>query len=438
MCLNEDYLHNRLLPYCASANNVYVGYSGGIDSHVLLHLLATNRQFKSRITAVYIHHGLQVEADDWAIHCQQTASDLGVNFQVFKVDAQAQPGESPEATARDARYQAFAKILSKNDVLVFAQHRDDQLETFLLQLFRGAGLKGLSAMPEAISFAQGQLLRPLLAINKEQIKRYAHEHDLSWIEDPSNQDNKFDRNYLRNEVIPLLEQRWPSLDKTISRVAGHCANAQTQLSDNAKQKMHLLYDPENQSLSIKALFAHDKLTQQLIVREWLDLLGTRMPSQKVMNSILHNVLSAHADATPLILHDGYTIRRYRDDLYLVATNKRPELNQNIVWTDKGKSLVLPDNGQLDIKEASRGIAKAAWQQGKVEVKYRQGGEKIRLPNRNGRHSLKKLYQEAGIVPWQRENTPLIYINAQLAAIAGYWVSADYYTQDIPCIQIRWV
>ncbi len=434
--LTSQIINSQLAPYHC-ANNIFIGYSGGVDSHVLLHLLADIPELKHKLIAVYVHHGLQASADDWEIHCQLVAEDLGVNFKCLKVNAQALPGESPEEAARNARYQAFKQILKANDVLVFAQHRNDQLETVLLQLFRGAGLKGLSGMPGSIAFGAGVLLRPLLDITQEAIKQYAQEQALHWIEDPSNQDRQFDRNYLRHDIIPLLEQRWPRLDKTVARVAGHCADAHAILSVSAKQNMHLLYDNQNHSLSIPGLLKHDYVTQQWILREWLHHLGARMPSQKVMAAIMQDILLARPGANPVVDHNGMTIQRYREGLYLVAVQIKPDLNQVFTWVANTELLLLSGNGQLLAKEAEKGIAQYIWQQADIQVKYRQGGEAISLPNRAGRHSLKKLYQEAGVPPWQRDLIPLIYLDGKLAVIANLFISADFFVAKTSCITPVW-
>lgn len=438
MKLTAAYLHSQLSAYSASAN-IIVGYSGGVDSHVLLHLLANIPELKSKITAVYIHHGLQHCADDWALECQQVAQVLAVNFRVIKVNAQATQGESPEEAARNARYQAFKKILTENDVLLFAQHRNDQLETVLLQLFRGAGLKGLSGMPTAIDFAEGMLVRPLLDVCQEDITDYAQQHNLQWVEDPSNQDMRYERNYLRQKIIPLLEQHWPGLDKTVARVAGHCAQAQAELSATTRVNMLALYDPVAQCLSLKGLLEHDDLTKQSIIREWMSHLAVRMPTQKLVTAILRDILPARVDANPLIQHDGLHVRRYRDHLYLVRDQKKPDLSQVIFWEKCLEPLSLPENGLLtpDEVDQGKGIARDVWLHGKIHVQYRQGGEKIALAHRKGRHSLKKLYQEAAIAPWQREEIPLIYIDGELAAIADYWVNAEIYVKDQACISLQW-
>ncbi|OQK18277.1 hypothetical protein AU255_10740 [Methyloprofundus sedimenti] len=436
MKLTAQFINSQLAP-CHTANNIFIGYSGGVDSHVLLHLLTDIPELKHKLTAVYVHHGLQASADHWAAHCQLITEHLGVNFKCLKVNAQALPGQSSEEAARNARYQVFKNLLDKDDVLLFAQHRDDQLETVLLQLFRGAGLKGLSAMPVATNFAAGMLIRPLLDISQQLIIQYGELHDLQWIEDPSNQDTQFDRNFLRHEIIPLLEKRWPSLDKTVARVAGHCADAHAMLSVSAQHNMHLLYDSQKRSLSIPGLLEHDYVTRQWVLREWLHHLGARMPTQKVMTAIMQDILLARPEANPVVEHNGMTIQRYREDLYLVAVHIKPELDQVFNWAANIESLSLPENGKLLVIKADTGIPRHIWQHADIQVKYRQGGETIRLPNRAGRHSLKKLYQDSGIPPWQRDLIPLIYLDGKLAAIANLFISADFFGEKTNCITPVW-
>jgi len=220
----------------------YIAYSGGVDSHVLLHCCASMPQLKDRLTAVYVHHGLQAEAESWAKHCGKTAEDLGVEFLMLRVNAKAAPGESPEEAARNARYAVLKSLIKADDALLLAQHREDQLETVLLQLFRGSGLRGLSGMPERMAFGAGVMLRPLLNTPKQTIGDYARARQLSWIEDPSNQSNDYDRNFLRNAVVPLLKQRWPAIDKTVARSAKHCADAQVLVDEVAASNSNLLSD----------------------------------------------------------------------------------------------------------------------------------------------------------------------------------------------------
>ncbi|PPD39221.1 MAG: tRNA lysidine(34) synthetase TilS [Methylobacter sp.] len=404
---------------------IFIGYSGGVDSHVLLHLCASSAMLKGRVTAVYVHHGLQAEAGQWAVHCEKVVHGLGVSFKSLCINARPQTGESPEEAARNARYAALAALLGQDDVLLVAQHREDQLETVLLQLFRGSGLRGLSGMPERMVFGAGWLLRPLLDIPKQAIAEYAQSHSLGWVEDPSNQHSDYDRNFLRNEIVPLLKQRWPALDKTVARAAGHCAEAQTLLHRFAGQLSDTAINADH-TLSVSHLLALPEVEQKLLVRHWLQRLDEKMPSQNVLKRLQSEVLAARADAAPLVSTSGYQLRRYQDKLYCL----RPDATALLagVWPKGQQSFAITGQRRLACVPSSRGIAKAVWEQAHVDIRARQGGEKIRLPHRQGRHSLKNLYQEAGVPPWERELMPLIYLDGQLAAVGANWIAAEFYCE----------
>jgi tRNA(Ile)-lysidine synthase len=298
-------------------NHVFIGYSGGVDSHVLLDICASLPELKSKIIAVYIHHGLQKEADDWAIHCQKIAEDLDVKFLVVRVNAQPNNGESPEEAARNARYYAFKNLIAENDVLLIAQHREDQLETVLLQLFRGSGLKGLAGMPEKMRFGKGDLVRPLLSFSKEKINAYAVENELIWIEDPSNQSLIYDRNFLRQEIIPQLKQRWQSLDKTVARTATHCAEAETLISKMAQTEFETVFNVDDETLNIPKLLAYSETEQRLILRKWFEFLGLKMPSQDFVQRILKEVVGAKSDRHPLLYKQGVTVCRQKTKLLIL-------------------------------------------------------------------------------------------------------------------------
>lgn len=301
-------------------NRIFIGYSGGVDSHVLLHACAELPEFKTKITAVYIHHGLQYEADDWAIHCEKIAKNLGIEFSIFRVDAHSKHGESPEEAARNARYDVLKNLLTENDVLLIAQHREDQLETVLLQLFRGSGLKGLAGMPAKMLFGKGKLLRPLLNISKDEITAYALENQLHWVEDPSNQSTIYDRNFLRCEIIPKLKQRWQSLDKTVSRTALHCAQAHNLISEMAQTDLNSVLNEDN-SLHIPSLLTYSPTKQQLILREWFAYLNLRMPSQDFLQRIIDEVVFAAIDRHPILHKKGITVMRQKSKLVLTQTNQ---------------------------------------------------------------------------------------------------------------------
>lgn len=421
----------------APVAQVYVAYSGGVDSHVLLHLCALRPEFKGKMTAVYVHHGLQAEADDWARHCQTTAEQLGVNFLLRYVNAHPMPGQSPEEAARNARYNAFQPLIGPNDVLLLAQHRDDQLETVLLQLFRGSGLRGLSGMPEITPFGQGNMLRPLLNIAKWALNEYARAHALNWVEDPSNQSSDYDRNFLRNEIVPLLKQRWPALDKTVARSARHCADADFLLAETAEDLFGRVFNAADNTLSIPHLLQLEPLRQALVIRYWFQTLDLKMPAQAFVDRIFTQVIGASAQRDPVLSGRGYCIRRYRGQLYCLKQVPL-KTGQELHWPPGLPSLKMVDGRSLQIIASSTGIALEQWRQAEVKVKFRSGGEKIRLPGRAGQHALKNLFQEAGIPPWERESLPLVYLNDQLAAVADRWISAAFYDENADaCIRLVW-
>ncbi|MFA6053097.1 MAG: tRNA lysidine(34) synthetase TilS [Methylobacter sp.] len=415
--------------------HVYIGYSGGVDSHVLLHLCASITPLKDKITAVYVHHGLQAEAEAWAGHCEKAAEGLGVGFLVLRVNAVAAPGESPEEAARNARYAALKSLMACDDMLLLAQHREDQLETVLLQLFRGAGLRGLSGMPESMAFGRGVMLRPLLNVAKQAITDYAQAHRLNWVEDPSNQRNDYDRNYLRNAIVPLLKQRWPAIDKTVARSARHCADAEVLVSEVADELFSAVFNAADKTLYIGRLLEHQNHQQQLVIRHWFQRLGLKMPAQAFVGRILTQVVAAGENSNPVLSGQGYDIRRYRDKLYCVEQAAQESL-QDVVWPVGQASIKIGNNQTLSCVPSSAGILREQWRDARVEVRFRRGGEKICLPGRTGHHSLKNLFQEAGIPPWERECIPLIYLNDVLAAVGDKWISAAFYSEKTQaCISL---
>jgi len=417
------------------SQNIYIAYSGGIDSHVLLHLCASINDIKENITAVYINHGLQVEAENWGKHCEQVCNHLGVKFIGLNTNAEAALGESPEEAARNARYAALKPLLAKGDLLLLAQHAEDQLETVLLQLFRGSGLKGLSGMPESTSFGEGTLLRPLLGISKAEIIEYAQHHDLKWIEDPSNKQTHFDRNFLRNDIIPHLKKRWPSLDKTVTRSAKHCADAQLVIDTLAEDLLKVAIADADNTLTISLLLGYSLLKQQLIIRQWLQRIGLKMPSQDFVQRILTEVVGAREYAAPVLSTQGYQFRRYRNSLYCLKPQKSGLVGERF-WPSGQHILKITDDSVYEIVASSKGIPCKQWQNARITVKFRSGGETIQLPGRTGHHSLKHLYQEAGIPPWERAALPLVYLDDRLAAVGELWISAEFYCDaNEPCFRI---
>lgn len=412
----------------------YLGYSGGVDSHVLLHLCASITALRSKITAVYVHHGLQAEADGWAEHCQKIAQQCAVKFKVLRVNALPMQGESPEEAARNARYAALKTLIDTDCALLVAQHREDQLETVLLQLFRGSGLRGLSGMPETMAFGQGIMLRPLLNVAKQEILDYAGMHHLQWIEDPSNAQSDYDRNFLRNDILPLLKQRWSALDKTVARSAMHCANAEILMAKTASQWFLSVFDANDKSLVLSAVQQFDQQQQVHIIRKWFRYLNLKMPSQAFVERIFLEVIAARGGSDPILVGQGMSIRRYRDKLYCLKQIQQTIL-ADISWPNALTFVTLSDNRLLSCVSASDGIAEGYWQNARIDVRFRVGGEKISLPNRAGHHTLKKLFQESGIPPWERLSMPLIYLDNKLAAVGDKWISAEFYSEKNESVRL---
>jgi tRNA(Ile)-lysidine synthase len=422
--LSSDILESKLAPF-KPLQRVYIAYSGGIDSHVLLHLAASSDFLHDKITAVYVHHGLQAEADSWAEHTARIAKDLAVDFILLRVNAFPGKKESPEEAARNARYAALKELIDVNDVLLVAQHLEDQLETVMLQLMRGSGLRGLSGMPEKMAFGRGFLFRPLLSTPKRIILDYACRHRLQWVEDLSNQSSDYDRNFLRNEVLPLLKQRWPGCAVTVARAARHCAEADTLMTEVAGEIFDQICDPADNTLSISRLRMFDTAKQQLAIRHWFLRSGLRMPSQDFVLRLLNQVAAAKDSGHPALLSQGQWIRRYRDKLYCLEQSES-ETQSDIVWPSTQAGIPIGKYRSLHWRVSSAGIPLEKWLQSEIVIKFRTGGEKIDLPGRAGRHSLKNLYQEAGIPPWEREKIPLVYLNEQLAAVGDRWISATFH------------
>ncbi|MBL4647518.1 MAG: tRNA lysidine(34) synthetase TilS [Gammaproteobacteria bacterium] len=399
------------------AKRIIIAYSGGLDSHVLLHLASNYCTKRQTLLAVHINHGLQTQAVQWAKHCEKICDALAIPWQVINLHL-GDEKNNIEATARAARYQALAKFVKKNDVLLMGHHVDDQAETYLLQLLRGAGIKGLAAMPQSALFAEGHLVRPLLTTTRAQLHDYAQQHQLHWIEDASNQDLRFDRNFLRQQVIPLLKQRWPQIANTIARSAQHCARADSLLSDLAHAD---LSDIITDKLSVKKLLLLSVQRQMNAIRTWLHYLKLPLPSEKKLQHVVNDVLHAKADATPLVSWHGVQIRRYRHYLYAMTPLAFFDPQQTFAW-QLPKPLTLPigtvtikDIEQLDLKKLPTHLT----------IRFRQGGEYFHPAGRQHSQCLKKLMQTWHIPPWQRQRIPLLYHQQQLIAVLGHAVHKNY-------------
>jgi len=409
-----------LLGICPPTQRLWIAYSGGLDSHLLLYALAQLRpQFELR--AVHIHHGLHAQADNWAKHCQEVCQVLEIACEVKRVKVRLAPRESLEANARSARYDAIGQLLAPGDVVLTAQHADDQAETLLLQLLRGAGVAGLAAMPPISRLAKGWLVRPLLAYTRAQLQDYARQANLHWIEDSSNADTRFARNFLRHEIMPLLQQRWPRVSHILSRSARHQAEADELLQILAEEDLQTCKGRTPEQLFLPALSRLKPVRQRNVLRFWIKKLGLPLPSTVQLQHIFSDIVTAKADRQPVVRWRGGEVRRYRDFLFAMP-NLPPAPNRNLIWSFP-ETLPLP-LGEL---RAVQGRGLSLETGASLQVRFRQGGETFRM--RGYQRAVKKLLQTAELPPWQRPFIPLIYFENTLVAIPNIGVADGFVAQE---------
>jgi tRNA(Ile)-lysidine synthase len=377
-----------------------VAFSGGLDSTVLLHQLASDPARRAEsLRAIHIHHGLQPSADDWAAHCERFCIALEIPLDIVRVEVARDTGHGLEAAARHARYRAISDALAEDEVLVTAHHRDDQAETFLLRALRASGPDGLAAMRPWRRFARGWHWRPLLGVSREQLLAYARQHHLEWIEDASNASNDFDRNFLRNEVLPLLQQRWPQANTTFARSAALCADAADLLSDEDAKALTAAAAQDPHELSVPALFALPHARRARVLRRWIAQLKLPPLPANGIERIEAELLPARDDAEARFDWGGASVRRWRDRLRADVFPAPFPQDWKQDW-DGRLPLVLPDGSWLALEGADALPAP-------VRVHARHGGERITLPGRMHSHELKKVLQERGMPTWAREAMPLL-------------------------------
>lgn len=403
-----------------------VGFSGGLDSTVLLHRLKLwrDREPDVQLRAMHIHHGLSPHADEWVVHCEALCAKWDIPLRVERVTLHDE-GLGVEAQARKARYAAFASALRPGEALVTAQHLDDQCETFLLALKRGSGPAGLSAMPERADFAGAQLIRPLLSETRASLEDWAREHRLSWIEDESNQDDSYDRNFLRLRVIPLLTERWGHFTEATARSAMLCAEQEILLDELLSEELAELISPEG-ALAIAPLEAMSAVRRAAVLRRWLASRHASMPSRAMLNRLWDEVAQAREDATPSVYLNGFEVRRYQGRLWWIKS--RPSLSDVVLsWPSVEDALLLP-HGAGSVFLENTGHVRLPKANEPVTVRFKAGGM-LHIVGRNGGRKLKKIWQECQVPPWRRDATPLLFYGETLIAAAGVFVTEEGWAEE---------
>lgn len=404
----------QMLP---NATDFLIGLSGGADSVVLLHLFSRTKQ---NIRAIYIHHGLSQNADSWADFCEQYCKRLNIPFILQKVVVDSREGI--ESGARTARYQAFRQHLQPNEILATAHHLDDQAETFLLALKRGSGIKGLSAM-QAVSFLQNfTIFRPLLAFSKAELLSYAQQHQLEWIEDESNADSRYDRNFLRNEILPKLNDRWHAFSQMVARSAQHCAEQQRLIEELLTDELADRIGKKNQ-LDIAGFEQFSQPKQQQLIRLWLEKNNVMMPSQVHLQAVIFELIFAKKDKNPQLKLGDKVIRRYQQTIYI--TEETPNISAFEIQLEVKTELELPYKLGTIIRYSQEIIYKKNGKTDRLQLPLELADQtlvlrtgqkgKVKLYSKPHREKMKKIWQQYQIPVWERERTPLIFWQEELVA-----------------------
>jgi tRNA(Ile)-lysidine synthase len=421
--------------------SLLIAYSGGIDSQVLLHCLAalkTKNTINSNIRVCHVDHGLSSNASQWQVFAKEQCQKVGLPLDVISVNVQATAQQSIEAQARDARYSALKSAANTGNLIVTGHHSDDQAETFLLALKRGSGLKGLAAMQSEMILGEQLLVRPLLSVSRTEIEAYAKKHALEWIEDESNINERFDRNFLRHQILPKLNERWPSINKTIARSAEHCFEAQQLLDELAVQD---LADCQQSSytLSLPKLNKLSEPRLKNLLRYFLSTHNLLMPSREQLKQICLQ-LNADSDKSPVVQLAGCCIRRYKGELYLTKIFQdvcawQQTLDSEVITDNMSLNINLPDGlGTLSVStEVSLNQSTRRWQalikkpefNQVVTIGFSHDNPKCLPQYRQHSRSLKKVLQELSIPPWQRKRLPFIFYNNKLVAVVGQFICKDY-------------
>lgn len=415
--INENALQNKAF---------LIGFSGGVDSTALLHLFVELRQrYDFPLRAIHIHHGLSVNADHWLEHCQQFCAQFKIPFIAKKV--QLASSANIEAEARKARYQAIQAELQANEILVTAHHLDDQCETFLLALKRGSGVKGLSAMPTQTQLFSVPIFRPLLRITRSQLEQYITEHQLAIIFDESNDDTRYERNFLRNEVLPLLRARWHSIDQAIVRSAQLCAEQQ-QLLEELLQPILLQHLSADGCFHLQQFADYSREKQKQLLRLWLAHWQQPMPTQKQLQVLLDEVVAAEQDRQPELQLNNRMVRRFQDQLYLTPIYQ--SLQQQILPLAIGQTLLLPDGlGEISCEQSAQGLL-LSWQQHQFvvlpPVNFQQMtirfhySKRVKIAPQAKHTDIKKVWQKLKVPTWQRTRIPLLFIDEHFYGAIGYF------------------
>lgn len=393
-------------PSLAAGSRFRVGFSGGLDSTVLL--AALHEAEVGPLVAIHVHHGLQAAADRWVDHCRGICERLGVPLEIRRVRVEAGAADGPEAAARRARYAAFVELMEAGDCLALAHHMDDQAETVLLNLLRGAGVRGLGAMPAWTAFSRGWLWRPLLDFPRSALRDWARQRGLMWVEDPQNRDLRYRRVWVRRELMPSLEAAMPGVARRLARAARVAREATGLLADLAA--IDLAQAERDDALDIPFLQRLAIARRHNLLRYWLDARGFGLPPAALLDRLDAELLRARPDTEPLVRYARCELRRYRDRLHAMTPLAANPGAVALQWNAEATLLLPPGCGRL--------VSGSAAPPQPLHVTLGWQGQRLRPAGKDHARSLKNLYQEAGVPPWQRRRTPMLWLDGEPAWVPG--------------------
>jgi tRNA(Ile)-lysidine synthase len=420
-----------------------VAFSGGPDSSTLLHLLhtwcANNPEETPALVAIHVNHAIQSSADSWQAHCEGVCDRLGIPLIVHQAVVESS-GQGVEAAARQARYDFFEAELKGGDLLFMGHHLDDQVETYFLRLLRGSGLSGLSAMPARRPLGEGELIRPLLTIERSVLEAYVDNHGLSVVQDPSNSDTSLDRNYLRQQVLPLLADRWPGYRQTVVRAADQAGISQAVLDECLPVPRTVLSVMGDPGVELRDLSSVSFEAALIKLRRWLRHGGYPMPDRQVLVEFMRQLREGAAASSPRLECSSYILQRYQQRVYLLP-NFVDDLTDSPVALLPGGESRVAGVGEFHLQRAEGAGFRLA-QSDYLELRWRAGGERCRPEGRPYNQRLKKLFQEFEVPPWWRERVPLLYLGDELLAVGGLFQCESSRLQPEGAVgedlwQLRW-
>lgn len=423
---------SQLIALTGARPHVVVAFSGGIDSTALACALVRARRKLGGVRLLHVDHGLQQASGDWARHCARQARAWRVPFESLRARIAVRRGESPEAAARAARYALLTQALRPGEVLVTAQHRDDQVETLLLQLFRGAGVAGLAAMPPIANFGPGRIARPLLEVARADIEKYARQQKLNWIEDPTNELVRFDRNFLRHRVLPAVRSRWKGVDEAVARSARHMAEAARLLDDVGRRDLAACAD--GAALQVASLRALPMPRRRNALRAFILRAGLEAPSAVKLREMSGALLAARVDAQPAVDWPGAVLRRRSGRLQLEVVSQLPVVETTTTaskswrWRHQ-REFLLNDGDSLELVADAAGPIDLDELPETLDLRERHGGESLRPGPRARTQALKKLMQAAKLPVEERARLPLLYAGERLVAAGDRWIDASIAAND---------